>query len=566
MRNCIFVYITSLIIQFVDHLGIFSNLFGALTPFYHEKLKKSIYDVIMIIFALHADKIEKFKDSTKTALEGGGQSRIEAQHGKGKLTARERIALLLDENSFTELDAMVTHHYHEFDMQKRVYYTDGVVGGYGTINGRQVFVFAYDFTVLGGTLSQMGAKKITKLMDHAVRTGCPIVGIMDSGGARIQEGIMSLDGFADIFYHNQMASGVVPQITASIGPSAGGSVYSPAMTDFIVMVEKVGSMFVTGPDVVKTVLGEEITFDELGGAVTHGTKSGVAHFVAQNEYDCFECIRTLLSYMPQNNSQKPPSITAGDDPNRTNPDILSLIPENPLQPYDMKDIINEIVDDGDFFEIHKLFAPNIIVGFARLNGMVVGIVANQPVHLAGALDIDSSNKAARFIRFCDSFNTPVVTLVDTPGYMPGSDQEHNGIIRHGSKLLYAYCEATVPKVTLVIGKAYGGAYIAMGSKNLSTDVNYAWPTARCAVLGAEAAVKIMNRKDLQAAEDPRALLQELKTNFEQKFDNPYVVASHGTVDAVIDPSQTRPMLIKALSMLSNKRHKQLPRKHGNINL
>ncbi|MXX20946.1 MAG: acyl-CoA carboxylase subunit beta [Cenarchaeum sp. SB0661_bin_35] len=515
---------------------------------------------------MHADKMDEFKRNTETSLLGGGQGRIEAQHSKGKLTARERITLLLDESSFVEIDSMVTHHYHEFDMQKRVYYNDGVVGGYGTINSRQVFVFAYDFTVLGGTLSQMGAKKITKLMDHAVRTGCPIIGIMDSGGARIQEGIMSLDGFADIFYHNQMASGVIPQITASIGPSAGGSVYSPAMTDFIVMVEKVGSMFVTGPDVVKTVLGEEISFDELGGAMTHGTKSGVAHFVAQNEYECFDYIRDLLSYMPQNNSQIPPSVSVNDDPSRTNPDMLSLIPTNPLQPYDMKDIINGIVDDAKFFEIHKLFAQNIIVGFARLNGMAIGVVANQPTQLAGALDIDSSNKAARFIRFCDSFNIPIVTFVDTPGYMPGSDQEHNGIIRHGSKLLYAYCEATVPKITLVIGKAYGGAYIAMGSKNLRTDVNYAWPTARCAVLGAEAAVKIMNRKDIQNAEDPSRLLQELKTNFEEKFDNPYVAASHGTVDAVIDPAQTRPMLIKALAMLSNKRDKQLPRKHGNINL
>lgn len=515
---------------------------------------------------LHTDKMDEFKLNTETSLLGGGQKRIEAQHSKGKLTARERITLLLDEHSFVEIDSMVTHHYHEFDMQKRVYYNDGVVGGYGTINSRQVFVFAYDFTVLGGTLSQMGAKKITKLMDHAVRTGCPIIGIMDSGGARIQEGIMSLDGFADIFYHNQLASGVIPQITASIGPSAGGSVYSPAMTDFIVMVEKIGSMFVTGPDVVKTVLGEAISFDELGGAMTHGTKSGVAHFVTQNEYECFDCIRDLLSYIPQNNSQIPPSASVSDDPNRTNPDMLSLIPTNPLQPYDMKDIINGVVDDGIFFEIQKLFAPNIIVGFARLNGMAVGVVANQPMHLAGALDIDSSNKAARFIRFCDSFNIPIITFVDTPGYMPGSDQEHNGIIRHGSKLLYAYCEATVPKITLVIGKAYGGAYIAMGSKNLRTDVNYAWPTARCAVLGAEAAVKIMNRNDIQNSKDPPRLLQELKTNFEEKFDNPYVAASHGTVDAVIDPAQTRPMLIKALTMLSNKRDKQLPRKHGNINL
>jgi len=510
--------------------------------------------------------MDEFRANTEKSLHGGGDDRTKAQHEKGKLTARERIGLLLDENTFTEIDSMVTHHYHEFDMQKRKFYTDGVVGGYGTIQGRKVFVFAYDFTVLGGTLSQMGAKKITKLMEHAVRTGCPIIGIMDSGGARIQEGIMSLDGFADIFYHNQMASGVVPQITASIGPSAGGSVYSPAMTDFIIMVEKAGTMFVTGPDVVKTVLGEDISFDDLGGAMAHGTKSGVAHFVSKNEYECFDHIRRLISFIPQNNSQRPPAITPGDDPDRADPGLLGLIPENTLEPYDMKGIITRIVDDGDFFEVHELFAPNIIVGFARLNGNVVGVVANQPTHLAGALDIDSSNKAARFIRFCDSFNTPVVTLVDTPGYMPGSDQEHNGIIRHGSKLLYAYCEATVPKITLVVGKAYGGAYIAMGSKNLHTDVNYAWPTARCAVLGAEAAVKIMNRKDLQRAENAAALLQELKSNFEEKFDNPYVAASHGTVDAVIDPAQTRPMLIRALEMLADKRDRQLPRKHGNINL
>ena len=515
---------------------------------------------------LHADKMNEFRENAERSVRGGGDARIDAQHEKGKLTARERIGLLLDENTFTEMDSMVTHHYHEFDMQKRKFYTDGVVGGYGTILGRKVFVFAYDFTVLGGTLSRMGAKKITKLMEHAVRTGCPIIGIMDSGGARIQEGIMSLDGFADIFYHNQMASGVVPQITASIGPSAGGSVYSPAMTDYVVMVEKVGTMFVTGPDVVKTVVGEDISFDDLGGAVTHGTKSGVAHFVSKNEYECFDCIRRLVSFIPQNNAQRPPSITPGDDPNRTDQELLDIIPENALQPYDMKDIISRIVDDGDFFEVHELFAPNIIVGYARLNGKAVGIVANQPMHLAGALDIDSSNKAARFIRFCDSFNIPVVTLVDTPGYMPGSDQEHNGIIRHGSKLLYAYCEATVPKITLVIGKAYGGAYIAMGSKNLRTDVNYAWPTARCAVLGGEAAVKIMNRKDLQKADDPAALLKELKSNFEKKFDNPYVAASHGTVDTVIDPAQTRPMLIRALEMLADKRDRQIPRKHGNINL
>ena len=515
---------------------------------------------------MHSDKIEQYSNKKKTAAVGGGQDRIVSQHDKGKLTARERIDLLFDEGSFTEVDAMTTHHYHEYDMQKKKFLGDGVVGGYGTINGRKVFVFAYDFTILGGTLSKMGAKKITKLMDHAVRTGSPIIGIMDSGGARIQEGIMSLDGFADIFYHNELASGVIPQITASVGPSAGGAVYSPAMTDFVIMVEKVGTMFVTGPDVVKTVLGEEISFEDLGGAMTHGAKSGVAHFVAKNEYECMDYIKKLLSYLPQNNSQEPPIIKTDDDPNRLDHNILNIIPENPLQPYDMKEIIRSIVDNHEFFEIHELFAPNIVVGYARLNGRVVGIVANQPLSLAGALDIDSSNKASRFIRFCDCFNIPIITLVDTPGYMPGSNQEHSGIIRHGSKLLFSYCEATVPKITLVIGKAYGGAYIAMGSKKLRTDINYAWPTARIAVLGAEAAVKIMNRKELAKAKDPEALKKELIDDFTEKFENPYVAASLATVDAVLDPAETRPMLIKALEMLANKREKQLPRKHGNINL
>ncbi len=515
---------------------------------------------------MHSDKLDEFSQRMRQASEAGGEERILAQHGKGKLTAKERIGLLLDEGSFVEIDSLVTHHYHEFGMQKKKFYGDGVVGGYGNVDGRQIYVFAYDFTVLGGTLSQMGAKKITKLMDHALRNGCPIIGIMDSGGARIQEGIMSLDGFADIFYHNQLASGVIPQITASVGPSAGGSVYSPAMTDFVIMVEKAGTMFVTGPDVVKTVVGEDISFEDLGGAVTHGTKSGVAHFVAQSEYQCMDYIRKILSFMPQNNTQEPPRVKTGDDPNRVDHNLIKTIPDNPLQPYDMKEIISSIVDDHEFFEIHELFAPNIVVGFARMNGRTVGIVANNPLHLAAALDIDSSNKAARFIRLCDSFNIPIITLVDTPGYMPGSDQEHHGIIRHGSKLLYAYCEATVPKITLVIGKAYGGAYIAMGSKNLRTDINYAWPTARCAVLGAEAAVRIMNRKDLAASKDPETLKKDLIDNFASKFDNPYVAASHGTVDSVIDPTQTRPMLIKALEMLTNKRDQHLPRKHGNINL
>jgi len=515
---------------------------------------------------MHSDKIKNFLHKRRQAEQGGGEEKIQAQHEKGKLTARERIDLLLDEGSFTEVDAMVTHHYYEFDMQSKKFFGDAVITGYGTINERKVFLFAYDFTVLGGTLSEMGAKKITKIMEHATRVGCPIIGIVDSGGARIQEGILSLDGFGSIFYHNQLASGVVPQITANIGPSAGGAVYSPAMTDFVIMVDKLATMFVTGPEVVKTVLGEEVSFDELGGAMSHGKNSGVAHFVAKNEYQCVDIVKTLLSYVPQNSTQEPPVMETGDDPNRLDNNLINIVPENSLQPYDMKEIIHSILDNHLFLEIHELFAQNIIVGFGRLNGRTVGIVANQPMVLAGALDIDSSNKAARFVRFCDCYNIPIITFVDTPGYMPGTQQEHGGIIRHGSKLLYAYCEATVPKITTIIGKAYGGAYIAMGSKNLGTDMNYAWPTAQIAVLGSEAAVKIMNRKEIDSAKDPVALKKQLVDNFTEKFANPYVAASYGTIDTVIDPAETRPALIRALEALANKREKRIPRKHGNINL
>ena len=515
---------------------------------------------------MHSDKIKNFLHKRRQAEQGGGEEKIQAQHEKGKLTARERIDLLLDEGSFTEVDALVTHHYYEFDMQSKKFFGDAVITGYGTISGRQVFLFAYDFTVLGGTLSEMGAKKITKIMEQATRVGCPIIGIVDSGGARIQEGILSLDGFGSIFYHNQLASGVVPQITANIGPSAGGAVYSPAMTDFVIMVDKLATMFVTGPEVVKTVLGEEVSFDELGGAMSHGKNSGVAHFVAKNEYQCMDIVKTLLSYVPQNSTQEPPVMETGDDPNRLDNNLINIVPENPLQPYDMKEIIHSILDNNLFFEIHELFAQNIIVGFGRLNGRTVGIVANQPIVLAGALDIDSSNKAARFVRFCDCYNIPIITFVDTPGYMPGTQQEHGGIIRHGSKLLFAFCEATVPKITTIIGKAYGGAYIAMGSKNLGTDMNYAWPTAQIAVLGSEAAVKIMNRKEIDSAKDPVALKKQLVDNFTEKFANPYVAASYGTIDAVIDPAETRPALIRALEALANKREKRIPRKHGNINL
>ena len=514
---------------------------------------------------MHEEKIKRLASMKKSAESGGGQERVEAQHSKGKLTARERIALLLDEGSFVELDKYITHRSDDPTLPK--FYGDGAVTGFGTINGRQVFLFSFDFTVLGGSLGEMTSKKISKAMDHAMKVGCPIIGIIDSGGARIQEGVMSLDGYGEIFFHNTMASGVIPQITASIGPSAGGAVYSPAMTDFVVMVENVGQMFVTGPEVVKEVLSQEVSFEELGGARAHATKSGVAHFVANNEYDCFDKVKKLLSFIPQNNAEEPAIVeTNDDDPNRIDPKLINILPENPYQQYDMKEIIKSIVDNGDFFEVHELFAENIIVGFARMGGRSIGIIANQPMYLAGALDINSSNKAARFIRFCDAFNISIVTLVDTPGYLPGADQEHNGIIRHGSKLLFAYCEATVPKVTCIIGKAYGGAYIAMGSKNLRADINYAWPSAEIAVLGPEAAITIIHRRELKNAPNAADTKKKLAKEFRDKFANPYIAAEKGIIDVVIDPMETRPMIIQALNALANKKESRPWKKHGNINL
>jgi acetyl-CoA carboxylase carboxyltransferase component len=513
---------------------------------------------------MHEEKIKRLASMKKSAENGGGQERIEAQHSKGKLTARERIALLLDEGSFVELDKYVTHRSDDPTLPK--FYGDGAVTGFGTINGRQVFLFSFDFTVLGGSLGEMTSKKIAKAMAHAMKVGCPIIGIIDSGGARIQEGVMSLDGYGEIFFHNTMASGVIPQITASIGPCAGGAVYSPAMTDFVVMVENVGQMFVTGPEVVKEVLSQEVSFEELGGARAHASKSGVAHLIASNEYDCFDKIKKLLSFIPHNNAEEPPIIDTNDDPNRIDPKLINILPENPYQQYDMKEIIKSIIDNGDFFEVHELFAENIIVGFARMGGRSVGIIANQPMYLAGALDIDSSNKAARFIRFCDAFNIPIVTLVDTPGYLPGTDQEHNGIIRHGSKLLFAYCEATVPKVTCIIGKAYGGAYIAMGSKNLRADINYAWPSAEIAVLGPEAAITIIHRRELKNTPNAAETKKKLAKEFRDKFANPYIAAEKGIIDVVIDPMETRPMIIQALNALANKKEPRPWKKHGNINL
>ncbi|AFU57136.1 acetyl-CoA/ propionyl-CoA carboxylase, carboxyltransferase subunit [Candidatus Nitrososphaera gargensis Ga9.2] len=513
---------------------------------------------------MHEEKIKRLATMKKSAESGGGNERIEAQHSKGKLTARERIALLLDEGTFVELDKYVTHRSDDPTLPK--FYGDGAVTGFGTIAGRQVFVFSYDFTVLGGSLGEMTGKKIAKAMDHAMKVGCPIIGIIDSGGARIQEGVMSLDGYGDIFFRNTVASGVIPQITASIGPCAGGAVYSPAMTDFVIMVENIGQMFVTGPEVVKEVLSQEVSFEELGGARAHATKSGVAHFIAKNEYECFDKIKKLLSFLPQNNTEEPAMVETNDDPNRIDADLINKLPENPYQQYDMKEIIKSIVDNGDFFEVHELWAENILVGFARMGGRSVGIVANQPQYLAGALDINSSNKAARFIRFCDAFNIPIVTLVDTPGYLPGTDQEHNGIIRNGSKLLFAYCEATVPKVTCIIGKAYGGAYIAMGSKNLRADINYAWPSAEIAVLGPEAAVTIIHRRELKNAPNAAETKKKLAKEYRDKFANPYIAAEKGIIDVVIDPMETRPMIIQALNALANKKEARPWKKHGNINL
>jgi acetyl-CoA/propionyl-CoA carboxylase len=500
----------------------------------------------------------------KLAEAGGGQDKIEAQHAKGKLTARERIDLLLDDGTFVEIDKYVIHRSDDPNTQR--YFGDGVITGFGKVNGLQVFVYAYDFTILGGSLGEMAAKKIVKIMDHALKAGAPLIGIIDSGGARIQEGVMSLDGYGDIFFRNAMASGVIPQITASIGPCAGGAVYSPAMTDFVIMVENIGQMFVTGPEVVKEVLSQEVSFEELGGAKTHATKSGVAHFVAKNEYECMDKIKKLLSFIPQNNSEETPLVESTDDPNRIDSNLVNILPENPYQQYDIKEIIKSIVDNGEFFEVHELFAESIVVGFARMDGRSIGIVANQPMYLAGALDINSSNKAARFIRFCDAFNIPIVTLVDTPGYLPGTDQEHNGIIRNGSKLLFAYCEATVPKITCIIGKAYGGAYIAMGSKNLRADVNYAWPTAEIAVLGPEAAITIIHRRDLKQSADAIVTKKKLAKEYRDKFANPYIAAEKGIIDLVIDPMETRPMLIRALDALANKKESRPWKKHGNINL
>ncbi len=512
-----------------------------------------------------SNKNELLQQKLLAAKQGGGPVRIAAQHQKGKLTARERLHFLLDEGSFEEIGAFVTHRCSDFGMSEQVILGDGVVTGYGTINGRLVYVFAQDFTVFGGSLSETHAEKICKVMDLAVKNGVPLIGLNDSGGARIQEGVNSLGGYAEIFYRNVQASGVVPQISAIMGPCAGGAVYSPAMTDFIIMVEGTSYMFVTGPNVVKTVTNEEVSSEELGGAQTHATRSGVAHLVAANDIDCIEKIKRLLSYLPQNCMDKVPPLpyTLGEE---YRPALDSIVPENPNYPYDMKEVIAEIVDEDSFFEIHESYAENIIVGFARLAGRSIGIVANQPMSLAGVLDVNSSKKAARFVRFCDCFNIPLLVLEDVPGFLPGTDQEWNGIITHGSKLLYAFSEATVPRVTVITRKAYGGAYDVMNSKHIGADMNFAWPTAEIAVMGAKGATEIIFKKEIDTAADPQAKLAEKEREYAETFANPYRAAARGFIDEVIWPRETRRKLIRAFAMLEHKAVPRPRRKHGNIPL
>ncbi len=511
------------------------------------------------------DKKKILEDKLAKSRLGGGQDRIDKQHAKGKLTAWERIHFLLDEGSFEEMGALVTHRTKDFGMDKQVIYGDGVVTGYGTIHGRQVCVFAQDFTVFGGALSETHAEKICKIMDMALKIGVPVIGLNDSGGARIQEGVRSLGGYADIFYRNVMASGVIPQISAIMGPCAGGAVYSPAMTDFILMVENSSYMFVTGPNVVKTVTNEEVTSEELGGALTHATKSGVTHLTAINDIQCIDQIRQLIGYMPQNCEVKPHD-SSYELTDETREVLENIIPENSNQPYDMRQVIHGIIDMDTFFEIHKDYAENIVVGFARIAGKSIGIVANQPISLAGVLDVDSSKKAARFTRFCDCFNIPLLVLVDVPGFLPGTDQEWNGIITNGAKLLYALSEATVPKVTVITRKAYGGAYDVMNSKHIGADLNYAWPSAEIAVMGAKGASEIIFRKEIDSADDPEAKLAEKEADYARKFANPYSAAERGFIDEVILPKDTRGKLIKAFALLQDKVVSLPKKKHGNIPL
>ncbi len=512
------------------------------------------------------NKIELLKEKSLLAEEGGGSARIEKQKAGGKLTARERIDFFLDEGSFEEFDKFVVHRSTDFGLENQKFLGDGVVTGHGLVDGREVFIFAQDFTIFGGSLSETHAQKICKIMDLAMKTGAPVIGLNDSGGARIQEGVVSLGGYADIFLRNTLASGVIPQISCILGPCAGGAVYSPAITDFNVMVKNTSYMFITGPDVIKTVTHEEVTKDELGGAMTHNAKSGVAHFAADSDQHALRITRELLSFMPSNNMDNPPFVPTTDPSNRTELALNSVVPELSNQPYDIRDIIRPVVDEGYFFEVQEHYAPNIVIGFARLGGYSVGIVANQPAFLAGVLDIDASVKAARFVRFCDCFNIPLITFEDVPGFLPGVNQEHLGIIRHGAKLLYAFAEATVPKITVITRKAYGGAYCVMASKHIRTDINFAYPTAEIAVMGAEGAVGILYRKELADTTNPEENRQRIVDEFNEKFANPYVAAERGFVDEIIEPAFTRPKLIRALSLLQNKRDTNPPKKHGNIPL
>jgi propionyl-CoA carboxylase beta chain len=511
-------------------------------------------------------KLERLAVLREEAAHQATEKHVERQRSQGKLLARERIEKLLDPGSFVELDRYVRHRESEFGMGEKRPWGDAVVTGYGTVLGRKVFVFSQDFTIFGGSLSEVFAEKICKVMDLAVRYGCPIIGINDSGGARIQEGVVSLAGYADIFWRNVQASGVIPQISLVMGPCAGGAVYSPAITDFIFMVEGSSYMFITGPDVVKTVTGEEVTFEELGGAATHAAKSGVAQFICPNEDACLEDARYLISFLPQNNLEQPPHAAPSDPPDREENQLDTLVPDDPAKPYDIKDVVRLVVDDGEFFEVHERYAENIVCGFARLGGHVAGVVGNQPRSLAGVLDIDSSAKAARFVRTCDAFNVPLVTFVDVPGFLPGTDQEWRGIIRHGAKLLYAYAEATVPKLAVITRKAYGGAYDVMSSKHIRADFNFAWPTAEVAVMGPEGAVNIVFRKELEEATHPNAQRAELIRDYRERFANPYVAAERGYVDDVIEPRRTRPVLIDALETALPKRERRPSRKHGNIPL
>jgi propionyl-CoA carboxylase beta chain len=511
-------------------------------------------------------RLEELRRRHAAADAGGGPERRERQHKEGKLSARERVELLLDENSFEELDKLVTHRCRDFGMDAQIIPGDGVVSGYGQVNGRLTYVFAQDFTVFGGSLSETNAQKVCKVMDLALKNGAPVVGLNDSGGARIQEGVGSLAGYADIFLRNTLSSGVVPQISAIMGPCAGGAVYSPAITDFVFMVEGASYMFVTGPDVIKTVTHEDVTKERLGGSMTHNSVSGVGNFIAPDDAACLRMIRELLSYLPQNNRDDVPRRACSDPIDRMDAQLDSLVPAEANLPYDIKDIIHRVVDEGEFFEVHEHFARNIVVGFARMDGRSIGVVANQPAHLAGCLDIDSSVKGARFVRFCDAFNIPLLTFEDVPGFLPGTGQEFGGIIRHGAKLLYAYAEATVPKITVITRKAYGGAYCVMGSKHLRTDVNFAYPTAEIAVMGAESAVNIVYRRELAAGPDQEGVRAQKIAEFRERFANPFIAAERGFVDDVIEPRETRPRVIRALRMLENKVDVMPRKKHGNIPL